>query len=308
MIRPHRFALALALAIGLASATAIGALNKSQQRTLTVDGLARTYLVYHPANVGPNAPLVIALHGGFGTGAQIEEHVHWDDKAGAGGFVAAFPDGYKNGWAWGGCCGNGQNPGERPPVDDVKFLTQMVQEIEATDHVDPNRIFFTGISAGANMSFRMACQAKFPIAAIAAVAGTIDAECASPQKMSIASINGTVDTQIPIAGYKSTGPYVRDILPSIPAVLDKWLVLDDCGKPAPVAAGTLTTTVWTCPEGREVKWFVIAGAGHQWPGADPPSAEALARIRAAGSNIAMPSTVMNATDEIWKFFSDKASR
>lgn len=307
MNQSYRFAVALALALGVAATTAGYAQNKSQQRTITVDGMERTYFVFHPARVGSNAPLVIALHGGFGTGPQIEAHTHWDEKAEAGGFVGVFPNGYKNGWAWGGCCGNGQSQGERAPVDDVKFLTLMVQEIEATDHIDPHRIFFTGISAGANMSWRMACQAKFPIAAIAVVAGTIDTECDSPQKLSVMSVNGTLDTQIPIAGWKSTGPYVRDILPSIPADLDKWLALDDCGKPSPTANGVLTTTDWTCSGAYEVKWFVIAGAGHQWPGADQPSAAAIARIRAAGSNIALPSTAMNATDEIWKFFSDKRS-
>ena len=164
---------------------------------MAVDGAERTYFVYHPASAGPNAPLVIALHGGFGTGRQIEAHTHWDEKAQAGGFV---PDGVKNGWNWGGCCGNGQALGERDTIDDVKFLTSMVQEIEATDHVDPHRIFFTGISAGANMSWRMACQAKFPIGAIAVVAGTIDTPCDTPQKLSVMSVNGTLDTQIPIAG------------------------------------------------------------------------------------------------------------
>jgi len=301
------FATAVFALVALQCAAPAIAANKSVQRTLTVDGLARTYLVYHPAGVGANAPLVVMLHGGFGTGANIEDHTHWDAKAEAGKFVAAFPDGYKNGWAWGGCCGNGQNPGENAPVDDVKFLTAMVQEIEATDHVDPRRVFFGGISAGANMSFRMACQAKFPIAAIAAVAGTVDTECGSPEKLSVLSINGTLDTQIPIAGGKSSGPYVRDILPSIPSVLDKWRALDSCASATTANAPPLTTTLNLCPAGRAIEWIVIDGAGHQWPGADPPSAEALARIKAAGSNLAMPSTALNATDTIWTFFSDKAS-
>ena len=50
----------------------------------------RTYLVYHPAGVGDGAPLVVALHGGFGTGARMESGVRWDAKAEAGKFVAAF--------------------------------------------------------------------------------------------------------------------------------------------------------------------------------------------------------------------------
>ncbi len=308
MTHAYRFSLALVLALGVAATTAGYAQNKSQQRTITVDGTARTYLVYHPSNVAANAPLVVALHGGFGTGERMEAGVHWDPKAESGGFVAAFPDGVKNGWNWGGCCGNGQAPGERDTIDDVKFLSAMVAQIEQADRVDPHRVFFTGISAGANMSWRMACQAKIPIAAIATVAGTIDTECDSPQKLSVLSINGTADTQIPIAGGRSTGPYVRDILPSIPSDLDKFRTLDGCGPAVVNKAGVVTTTINPCPDGRAIKWIVIDGAGHQWPGADPPSAAALARIRAAGSNVAMPSTAINATDTIWQFFSDKMSR
>src|ERR1700719_3276313 len=115
--RAHRFAGALALVAALLTTSALGA--GSQQRTISVDGIDRTFLVYHPASAGPNAPLVVALHGGFGTGARMESGVHWDAKADAGGFVGAFPDGIKNGWNWGGCCGNGQKPGERDTIDDV---------------------------------------------------------------------------------------------------------------------------------------------------------------------------------------------
>ena len=306
MTTRYRFSLALALAIALVPATASADL-KSQQRTITVDGVARTYLVYHPASVGSNAPLVVLLHGGFGNGANVEEHTHWDPKAEAGGFVAVFPDGLNRGWNWGGCCGHGQQPTERDTIDDVRFLTMLVAEVQKTEGTDPKRVFFGGISAGANMSFRMACQAQFPIAAIAAVAGTIDTECTTPQKLSVLSINGTLDTQIPIGGGKSTGPFVRDILPSIPSVLDKWRTLDGCGQPSTTAAPPLTTTINACPAGRAIEWIVIDGAGHQWPGADPPSAETLARIKAAGSNLAMPSSALNATDAIWSFFSNKTS-
>jgi polyhydroxybutyrate depolymerase len=307
MTLSKRLSCGLAVALALACVAGGSAATKSSQRSMMLDGESRTYLVYHPASAGPNAPLVVLLHGGFGTGAQIEEHTHWDAKAEAGGFVAAFPDGYKNGWNWGGCCGNGQSPGERDTIDDVKFLTLVVQDIEKTDNVDPKRVFFAGISAGANMSFRMACQAPFPIAGIGAVAGTVDTGCSTPQKLSVLSINGTADTQIPIDGGRSTGPYVRDILPSIPSVLDKWRTLDGCSPSTSTVKAPVTMTFNACPDGRAIEWIVIDGAGHQWPGADQPSAEALARIRAAGSNLALPSSAINATDTIWQFFSNKAT-
>jgi polyhydroxybutyrate depolymerase len=101
---------------------------------------------------------------------------------------------------------------------------------------------------------------------------------------------------------------VRDILPSIPSDLDKFRALDGCGPATVSTAGVVTTTINACPDGRAIKWIVIEGAGHQWPGADPPTEAQLARIRAAGSNLAMRSTAINATDTIWQFFSDKASK
>jgi len=279
---------------------------RSTRHSIVVDGRVRTYSVYHPAGVGANAPLVVALHGGFGVGVNTEEHTHWDPVAERGKFVAAFPDG-AHGWNWGGCCGNGQKPGTVDPIDDVKFLTMMVARIEATDRVDRRRVYFTGFSAGANMTFRMACQAKIPIAAIAPVAGTVDTACDHPQPLSVLSLNGTLDTQIPIAGGKSTGPYVRDVLPSIPSVLNKWRAIDRCKPASPKISPPVTVTIDACPHGRTVEWIVIDGAGHQWPGSDPPTALDLELIRSYRSNLAMPSQALNATDTVWKFFSGKVS-
>lgn len=280
---------------------------KSTQQSMVVDGRVRTYRLYHPAGVGANAPLVVALHGGFGLGINTEEHTHWDPVAERGKFVAAFPDG-AHGWNWGGCCGNGQRPGTTSPIDDVKFLSLMVKKIEATDHINPSRVYFTGFSAGANMTWRMACQAKIPIAAIAPVAGTIDTPCGHPQPLSVLSINGTKDTQIPIAGGKSTGPFVRDILPSMKHNLDTWRALDNCGPANVKTWPPLTVTTNACPQGRAIEWMVIDGAGHQWPGSDPPTAIDIALIRSYRSNLAMPSHAINATETVWTFFSDKVSK
>ena len=78
----------------------------------------RTYLLYRPASLSQQvpAPLVVVLHGGYGSGSQAERSYHWDALADRQGFVVAYPDGIGRSWNAGGiCCG----PALRDNVDDV---------------------------------------------------------------------------------------------------------------------------------------------------------------------------------------------
>src|ERR1700761_4825425 len=89
---------------GAAAGTAIPA--GSSAHSISVGGVTRTYLVYRPATLPAAAPLVVMLHGGFGTGSQAEKSYGWDAQADAGHFLVAYPDGLNRAWnAGGGCCG-----------------------------------------------------------------------------------------------------------------------------------------------------------------------------------------------------------
>ena len=83
----------------------------STAQVIWVHGVRRTYRVYRPARLAGPAPLVVMLHGGFGTGAQAERSYHWDAHADAAHFVVAYPDGLDRAWnAGGGCCGSPGGP------------------------------------------------------------------------------------------------------------------------------------------------------------------------------------------------------
>jgi polyhydroxybutyrate depolymerase len=88
--------LALAL-LGLAacgparSPTATPAAATSQ--AIWVAGMRRTFHLYRPPGLTGAAPLVVMLHGGFGTGTQAEQAYGWDAQARAAHFVVAYPDG-----------------------------------------------------------------------------------------------------------------------------------------------------------------------------------------------------------------------
>jgi polyhydroxybutyrate depolymerase len=65
-------------------------------------------------------------------------------------------------------------------------------------------------------------------------------------------------------------------------------------------AGTVTTSVAARPAGRAVELITIAGAGHQWPGAAPN----LLAQRLLHTD--PPSTALDATAVIWRFFTSHA--
>jgi polyhydroxybutyrate depolymerase len=89
-------------------------------QTITVGGRSRTFHLYRPATLSDPAPLVVMLHGGFGSGSQAEKSYHWDDEANSGHFLVAYPDGVNRAWnTGGGCCGT---PASQH-IDDVGFLT-----------------------------------------------------------------------------------------------------------------------------------------------------------------------------------------
>lgn len=260
-------------------------------QTITVDGRTRTFHLYVPTAPSSPAPLVVMLHGGFGTGTQAEKSYHWDERADQDHFVVAYPDGVVRAWnTGGGCCG--QPAADN--VDDVAFLTDMIATIQRQIPVDPHRIYATGISNGAIMAYTLACRTTL-LAAIGPDSGTQLGGCASPAPLSVIHVHGTADENIPYHG--GTGSGVAHIDgPPVPQVNAYWRQVDSCSAPQAGTSGAVTTSIASCPSGRAVELITIAGAGHQWPGAvsDPLTQRIL--------GLDPPSTALDATATIWQFF------
>jgi polyhydroxybutyrate depolymerase len=272
---------------GTAPAIPVG----SSSHAISVGGTRRTFLVYRPAALPAAAPLVVMLHGGYGTGEQAEKSYHWDAEADRGHFVVAYPDGVHRAWnTGGGCCGV---PG-RTNVDDIGFITAMVSAIEHEIPVNAGRVYVTGISNGGIMAYTLACHTAI-FAAIGPDSATELGSCPDPAPVSVIHIHGTADTRIPYHGGRGTGVAHIDG-PAVPAVNASWRRVDRCAAPVTTTAGAVTTSTAGCPDGRTVELITIAGAGHQWPGATP---DPLARRLLHADP---PSTALNATQVIWQFF------
>lgn len=158
-------------------------------------GATRTFNVYRPQALTDAAPLVVMLHGGFGSGAQAEGSYHWDTEADKGHFLVVYPDGLGRAWNAGSCCGN---PSETN-LDDVGFISAVVAAIKGQTSVDAARVYVTGMSNGAMMALRMACETDL-FAAIAPVAGTLVTDCSRARPTSVLQIHGTADASVPYNG------------------------------------------------------------------------------------------------------------
>jgi polyhydroxybutyrate depolymerase len=232
---------------------------------LVFGGLPRTYQLHVPAGLDHPAGLVLNLHGAGQTGGEQAAVTNYNAVADQHGFVVAYPDGIDFSWA----DGRGASVPDRQGVDDVGFLTAQIDQLSRDYGVAPGRVFVTGMSAGAFMATRLACERADVISAIAPVAGTLGAafSCAPSRPVSVLQTHGTADPVVPFAGGTMLGRGGYSDVVAAPAMAQRWRDVDRC--PAPVDNGPAGAehgfTASGCAGGAEVVFVQLDGAGHAWP-------------------------------------------
>mgnify|MGYP001217556641 CR=1 FL=1 len=238
---------------------------------LTFGGLQRTYVLHVPP--APQFGLVINLHGSGMTGADQAALTNYNAVADRFGFVVAYPDGIDLSWA----DGRGASIPDRQGVDDVGFLSALIDRLTRDFAIPPGRVFVTGMSAGGFMANRLACDRADLVAAVAPVAGTLGAgvPCAPSKPVSMLQIHGTGDAVVPFGGGPMVGRGGPSEIISAPALAERWRQADGCPGPfvAQAAAGPVQRTdAAGCAGGTEVSLVRIDGGGHVWPAALDASA------------------------------------
>jgi polyhydroxybutyrate depolymerase len=252
----------LAIAACAASGTAqpTGFVDGTSVHTISVGGLDRTYRVYKPEGLPASAPLVVMLHGGFGSAEQAQRAYGWDQLADSAKFVVAYPDGLNRAWnVNGGCCGRPSRDG----IDDVAFITAAVADIGGNVGIDHTRVYATGISNGGMMSYTLACNTG-TFAAIGPDSATQLDPCRAPHPTSVMHIHGTADRLIRYDGGQGAGVAHIDG-PSVTDLNAFWRNVDQCGAPAATTDGAVTTSTAGCADNRSVVLITVDGGGHEWP-------------------------------------------
>jgi len=258
-----------------------------QQKELEVGGQKRAYRVFAPPSLDRSRPppLVLVLGGVGNTAESMVEATQFDRQAIDGGFVVVYPEGLGQTWNAGYCCGSAA----RDAVDDVAFLSAVMDDVQAGYATDPARVFVAGVSNGAMMAYRLACQAADRVAGVGSMAGAmILDDCHPSRPVAVIEIHGTGDALVPYEGGPTVGGATQPS-PSSVAVVQHWAELDRCqGGPATGARPPVTTSTWSgCAPGTTVRLVTVESGGHTWfaPGFGPANGAA------------------DATAEMWTFFS-----
>jgi polyhydroxybutyrate depolymerase len=265
------------------------------------DGLTREYLVHVPKSYRPGhaTPMLIALHGGGGDADFQADDSKYKliSKSEQAGFIAVFPNGYSRfpsgalaTWNAGTCCGAAQ----KNNVDDVGFIREVIHRMERQASIDPARVYATGMSNGAMMSWRLACEAP-EIRAIAPVEGTDNTTACNPaHPVAVIEFHSADDPNVPFNGGVGQGPSHADFR-SVPETQGKWVLLDR-------ASVAQVKRVLTVPGahcdlhpaghgGAPVELCVTDTGGHSWPGGGTQQGRK------------QPSMAISANDLMWNFFS-----
>ncbi|MFT4124587.1 MAG: PHB depolymerase family esterase [Microbacteriaceae bacterium] len=248
--------------------------------TLAVDGLERTAIVRDSTSsaiaqaANARVPALIVLHGASGSNTATETTTGLTALAEQDGFVVAYPRGTAfgravGGYAWnaGGCCG-------RPvtdDVDDVAFLSALIDELIAEHNVDPERVYLAGFSNGGMMAYRFACELGQRLAGIVVVSGALNVDsCVAPTALPVLIVHGTKDGTVPYDGgppsatqQKRLGYWVNA---SVADATSFWSARDGCTSSTTASLGAVRTRVWDgCASGSALELVTIPGGIHRWP-------------------------------------------
>jgi polyhydroxybutyrate depolymerase len=180
--------------------------GKLTRGSIEVGGLRRSYRTYVPQGLARGAPLVVVMHGAGENGARmrIETGYGFERLADEHGFAVAYPNAYEGYWD---VCTRAEDVSAKGlAVDDVGFLTGLVDKLVAEIGVDPRRVFAAGSSRGGFMAFRLALEAPSRFRAVAAVSanvpspGNFKCKPAGRGTPSIMIMNGTADPLVPFYG------------------------------------------------------------------------------------------------------------
>jgi len=254
--------------------------DDNQTDSIIWDGLERTYLLHIPPSYDRTGsmPLLIALHGGGGTGEGMVKLTlgGFNALADKEGFIVIYPDGIEKKW-------NDGRDKRFSQADDVGFISTLIEHLAQTSNVDRSRVYVTGISNGAHMAMCLARELSDKIAAVAPVAYSMPEKFASlpvsTKPISVLVMTGTKDPLVPWEGGKTPDLFRTRMLGpvlSVPETVKVLVAHDQCS-----STPTITWEPDRDPrdrtrvrrevyangkEGTEVILYAIEGGGHTWPG------------------------------------------
>lgn len=276
----------------------------------TVEGVERGYEVVVPtAHDGARpVPLVLNLHG-IASPPGVQRAISgMAEAAEQRGYVVVFPRGTAEGElaSW---------PVDTRRTDEaVASIEAVLDEVGARVCVDEARSYATGLSNGAMMASRLACDLDDRIAAVATVAGAVAPDdCGADRPVPLMAFHGTADRVLLYGGGVGPGLAEAGVTPDelaeatgatgLLGPADETLATlasrNGCAPDAveEQVSEHVVATIWSgCDDDADVVLYTVEGGGHSWPGG--PTADALAGV------LGETTDEVSANGLMWAFFRD----
>lgn len=225
-----------------------------------------------PPDLGADRPLIVLLHWYSGRVEEVIDRFGIGQVAYASGWVVVAPTGLSDSrgqpyWnATPTCCDR-----DLRGNDDVSYLRGFIADAVERYPVDPNRVVVVGLSNGAFMAYRLACEASDLVTAIVAIAGVESLDpiaCSPAHPVSVLHIHGINDRAVFFQGGNlSIVTEVWAPYPSAEETVRRWVHRNRCPTSDPITVsgavgqagfwfgcdlGTSVQYMWL-PRGHEVQ-------------------------------------------------------
>jgi len=288
--------ISLPVVLALSEALSFYARNRNNG-SIVSSGQKREYLLYVPRSYDRSkaTPLVISMHGAAGRPTQQMKLSEWNRLAESQRFIVVYPSGVAAGGprVW--------HVSEGPGLmTDVRFLSELIDKLEAAYNIDPARIYANGFSNGGGMAFVLSCTLSDRIAAVGLVAAAQPMDrgwCTDQRPVPMIAFHGAADPIVPYQGGPLGDPFnpVKVMFPAVRDWVAGWARRNRCG-PKPVESGVapdVTRIEYTrCAGDATVVLYTIQGGGHSWPGGKP----------LPEWWVGPTSRSIDATSQMWTFF------
>ncbi len=241
------------------------------EHQIDLDGQIRRWTSVVPVAANGSRPsaLIVVLHGVGEQGAKMRS-TGFEPLAQERGIVMAYPDAYGGAW-------NDGRPGADPvvpgvPVDDSRFLRRLIEETTAQTGADTRRVAVVGVSNGAMMTGRVACELADRVSAVALVVGTagqgFEQTCRPARPVAVMVVAGSEDASVPYAGGRVAdwAGKRRGFVAGVEEFFNFWRVQNGCESTQLLAASAAVSEARgaECRTGNSVVRYRVDGGGHEW--------------------------------------------
>jgi polyhydroxybutyrate depolymerase len=272
------------------------------------NGRPRAYLRDVPPGYRPGTPLALVLDfPGYLEGPQVESSFSGLGRFGERhDFITVTPEGSGAPVQW----------HVIPGSADMRYVGNLLDEVEAQLCINMKRVYATGLSNGAMMTSAVACIYADRFAAVSPVAGIQTPPWCSPSRpVPVVAFHGTADPFLPYTG--GLGPNALGLpaadgskrtlaqtglppgwqVPNVGAAAAAWATRNGCSDVSPRderVTTDVTRRTFGCSPDRAVQLYIIRGGGHTWPGS---------RFAASlGNGLGRTTSSISADAIMWDFF------